>query len=352
MKIIHFDKKKGLAKIKVTNLDDLWHLKRIIEPNDLISGQIERKIKVGGAEERTRTERKLFFVKIKADKIKYEAEALRISGKIVEGPEELPIGASHTLDIKIGTIIKIEKKWKEFQIARLKEAQSASVAPKAIVCVLDDEQANFAAITASGIKHFGSIELRLAKKRLKEPKQKEKLGKVVAELMRLDKEKNLDAIILASPIFWKDELLKAIREKSPELAKKCKLEDVSTGSKRGITELINRGVAEKILKAGRLQKEFKLIDNLLAEIAKNGLAEYGLKQVKKAVEAGAVKILLITDKFISKQREKGTYEKIEKLIDKVEQAKGEVHVLDSKNEAGSKLDGLGGIAAILRFKLE
>ena len=351
MQIIHFNRKKGVAKVKVTNLDDLWHLSRIIEPGDLISGQIERKIKVGGAEEKARIARRLFFVKIKADKIKYDAEALRIAGKIVEAPEDLPLGASHTLDVKINTIIKIEKKWRDYQITRLQEAQSASVIPKAIVCVLDDEQANFAAITPSGIKHLSSIALRLAKKRLKEPKQKEKLGKVVSELIRFDKEKNLDAIILASPIFWKDELLKAIKDKSPKLAKKCKLEDVSTGSKRGITEVINRGVAEKVLKAGRLQKEFKFVEKLLAEIAKSGKAEYGLKQVKAAAKASAVKVLLITDKLISKQREKGTYASIEKLIDSVEKNKGEVHILDSKNEAGSKLDGLGGISALLRFKL-
>jgi len=348
---MHFDRKKGRAKVKITNLDDLWHLSRIIEPDDLVSGQIERKIKVGGAEERARVERRLFFVKIKINKIKYEAEALRIAGKIIEGPEELPIGASHTLDIQVNSIIKIEKKWRDYQIARLKEAQEAAVAPKAIVCVLDDSEANIAAITASGVRHLGSIELRLAKKRLKEPKQKEKLGKVVAELMRLDEEKKLDAIILASPIFWKDELLKAIKEKDPKLAKKCKLEDVSTGSKRGITEVINRGVAEKVLKAGRLQKEFKFVEDLLAEISKGGLAEYGLKQVKEAAKSNAIKILLITDKLISKAREKGTYAGIEKLIDSVEKAKAEVHVIDSKNEAGQKLDGLGGIAAILRFKL-
>jgi len=351
MKIVHFDKRKGIAKVKITNLDDLWHLSRIIEPGDLVSGQIERKIKVSGAEEKARVARKLFFVKLKADKVKYDAEILRISGKIVEGPEEIPLGASHTLDIQVGSLIKIEKKWKNYQIDRLKEAEVASTAPKAIICVLDDSEANIATITASGIKYLTSIELRLAKKRLAEPKQKEKLGKVVSELVRINKEKNPETIILASPLFWKDELLKALKEKAPDIAKKCKLENVSTGSKRGVAELLNKGVAERLLKAGRLEKEFKLIEDLLAEISKNGLAEYGLENVKSAAEAGAVKILLITDGLISSSREKGTYEEIEKIINAVEQSKGKVHILDSKNEAGSKLDGLGGIAAILRFKL-
>ncbi|MBD3263222.1 mRNA surveillance protein pelota, partial [Candidatus Woesearchaeota archaeon] len=299
MKIIHLNRKKSIAKIKVTNLDDLWHLSRIIEPNDLISGKIERKIKLGRAKEKSRAIRKSFFVKLKVDDIKYEAEALRLAGKIQEGPDELPKGASHTFDIKIGTIFKIEKKWKNYQVSRLKEAQAESQTPKAIACVLDDSEANIAAITPSGVKHLGKIALRLAKKRLKEPKQKEKLGKVVAELIRLEKEKDLDVIILGSPLFWKEELLKAIKDKSIKLAKKCRLEDVSTGSKRGITELINRGVIDKVLKKSRMQKEFQLVDNLLAEISKGGLGEYGLKQVKTAAKNSNIKVLLITDKFIS-----------------------------------------------------
>ena len=352
MKIISFDKKKGTAKLKVTNLDDLWHLSKIIEPGDLVSGQIERKIKIGGVEEKARVTRKLFFVKLKVDKIKYEASALRLAGKIVEGPEELPTGAAHTLDIGIGTALKVEKKWRQHQIERLKEAEAASIAPRALICVLDDEQANFATITASGIKHIGTITLRLAKKRLKEPKEKEKLGKVVAELIRLDKDKRPEIIILASPIFWKEELLKAVKEKSLSLAKKCRLEDVSTGSRAGITELLNRGVIEKLIKAGRLQKEFSLVEKLLAEISKAGAAEYGLEKIKMAAESGAIKTLLLTDKFIENSRKRGNYEEIENIIDLVEKSKGEVYIIDSKNEPGEKLDGLGGIAAILRFKLE
>ena len=35
----------------------------------------------------------------------------------------------------------------------------------------------------------------------------------------------------------------------------------------------------------------------------------------------------------------------------VDSTKGEILIISSENEAGKKLDGLGGIAAILRFKL-
>ena len=36
----------------------------------------------------------------------------------------------------------------------------------------------------------------------------------------------------------------------------------------------------------------------------------------------------------------------------VEQVKGEIHIISSDHEGGQKLDGLTGIAALLKYKLE
>ena len=57
MKLIHTDLKKGLVKIKVENLDDLWYLNQIIEKNDFIKGKTLRKIKIG--KETQRKQKKL-----------------------------------------------------------------------------------------------------------------------------------------------------------------------------------------------------------------------------------------------------------------------------------------------------
>ena len=44
MKTIHFNRKEGIAKIRVDTLDDLWHLSKIIEFGDALSGEIKRKV--------------------------------------------------------------------------------------------------------------------------------------------------------------------------------------------------------------------------------------------------------------------------------------------------------------------
>jgi len=350
MKIIHFNRKEGIAKIRIDTLDDLWHLSKIIEVGDALSGEIKRKVKLSGAEERSKSVVKNYFAKIKARKIKLESSVLKVLGEILEGSEELQIGAAHTLDIFPGDTIKIQKSWKEYQIRRLEEAEKASHAPKAIVCVLDDEQAHVAALTASGFQYLGGFELRLAKKRYIEKSADTGMGKVVAEILRLNAESNPNTIVIASPIFWKEVLVDAIKEKNPSIAKKIKLEGVSTGTKRALNELINRGVLEKILKSSQIQKEFELVESLMTEIAKKGLAVYG-KGVIEAVNAGAVKLLLFTDRVIEKSRELDKFADFERLIDAVEQQGGEVHIISTDHEAGEKLDALGGIAALLRFKI-
>ena len=46
------------------------------------------------------------------------------------------------------------------------------------------------------------------------------------------------------------------------------------------------------------------------------------------------------------------YKKIEDLMRLVEQTNGRIHIISSDHEGGQKLDGLTGIAALLRYRLE
>ena len=81
----------------------------------------------------------------------------------------------------------------------------------------------------------------------------------------------------------------------------------------------------------------------------DGKAAYGFADVRNALEYGAVETLLIADETLRKGREKG--EDIDKLLTEVEQTQGKVVVFSTAFEPGEKLHKLGGIAALLRFKV-
>jgi protein pelota len=279
----------------------------------------------------------------------FEPSAVRVTGLITEGSDELALGSHHTLDVRPSDVIKIYKAWKPFQVKRLKDAEAATKMPTVAVCVLDDEMANLAEFTPTGIKYLAQIQLGLAKKMFAE-KVEEKLGKLIAELYDLGKSREI--LVIASPLFWKDEVLKRIKDKHPDIAAKIRLEDVSTGGKRGVVELLKRGALDRIVKGSALQIEFNMVETLMVGIAKEtGLAVYKIDNIKDAAAAGAVKILLVTEKLIEKLREQKKFQELNEIFDATEATKGEIHIVSSKYEAGEKLDGLGGIGAILRYKI-
>ena len=108
----------------------------------------------------------------------------------------------------------------------------------------------------------------------------------------------------------------------------------------------------KILENSRVRTEQIVVEELLSEIKKNNLAGYGFEDTKKAVFAGAVNKLLITDDFIQQKRAAEEYDELDQLMKQVDSSQGEIYIISSKHESGKRLDGLGGIGVILRYKLE
>ena len=352
MKLIHSDFKKGQVKVKIENLDDLWYLNQIIETNDLVKGKTLRKIKIGQEQQRKiKIAKKSVFLQIQVEKVEFSktSNILRVSGTIKQGPEDIPLGSYHTFNIEENTIIAIIKQhWLKFQIDKLKEA-SKETKSKILICVHDREEAYFALMKKYGYSLLSTIKGTVAKKADEQKVESTFYKDIIKQLQEYDKRHNLNKIIIASPAFWKEDLMKELSDKS--LKDKIILATCSSVGENAINEVLKRPETEEALKQDRISKEFKVVDELLTEISKNNLASYGLKETKNAAQAGAVKTLLITDRFIQKRREENKYTEIEEMMKTVDKIKGSIIVISSDHEAGKKLNGLGGIAAILRYKI-
>jgi len=347
MKLLHFNKKEGLAKLIPESLDDLYHVSKLAEPGDLAGAMSSRKLKKGGEQGRQSATRRPCFIRIKVKKLEldYASSVLKISGEVDNEPKDVPKGSAHSLTIEAGTQLKlIKERWKKHQIDRLNKAKTKRYASTLLVCSLDDDKAAFASLSDAGIRELGEIALSLASKRAK-VSTKEQYENLAAALRNFFDSFNSASVVLVSPGFWKDELFKVVKSKDADLAKKVRVEPVSAGGLAGVKELVKKGVS----KESTIEEEAKLIEELGQRIAKSGKATYGFAEVKKAV--AAIEKLAISEKFIAKSRKAGTYSGVEKLVDAVEKANGKVIVFDSASEAGKVLDGLGGVAALLRYKL-
>jgi protein pelota len=352
MKVIFKDFSKGELKVQVQNMEDLWYLSHIVDENDVVSGKTFRKIKIG-QEPNVKIIRKPVFLKIEVEKVEFHkfSNSLRVSGKVVEGTEEVGKGSYHTFDLDEGTIISINKiKWYKYQIDKVEEALKEKNV-KVLICVLDRESVGFALLKNYGYDYLSDIESDMRKKG---DEGKEKESNFYSELSKQMKQYvdryNIQNIVIGSPAFWKDDLMKVVKKKNPELVKIITLATCNNTGRNGVNEVLKRDEVKTVLSQDRATKEMNLVEELLGEIAKDGKAAYGFKEVKAAAEAGAVKKLLVVDDMISDYRNDGNYAELDAIMKSVDNAQGEIIIISSEHDGGKKLKGLGNIGGLLRYK--
>jgi len=352
MKLLHSNLKKGEIKVLTQSLDDLWYLSTIIEPKDIVQGKTLRKIKPASSDEKSKEAvKKPVFIKLEVEKVEFSkySNVLRVLGIIKEAPEEIPLGEHHTFNVDDNTAITIIKQsWLKYQLDKLREACSEKKS-SLLICVHDREEAYFALFKKYGYEVVAHIQGEVQKKREENIKKENFYLAIINKIKEYVERHKIKQVILASPSFWKEDLMKELKDN--ELKQKIILATCSSATKNGIEEVIKRPEVREALKQERTAKEINKVEELFTEIAKNNLAVYGLKETEKASLIGAVKELLITDSFIIKSRNENFYNNVEHIMKTVDKAKGEVEIISSEHEAGKKLDGLGGIAAVLRFKL-
>ena len=156
--------------------------------------------------------------------------------------------------------------------------------------------------------------------------------------------------------------------------------DISYTGDTGFREALQR--SEDILKEASVFREKKILDRFFEELAKGGLAVYGLKEVITTLEGGNVDTLILIDSMdwvkvnfscscgsaltktinrdlIESQKcqiceKKLTVLKQEELTEKIiltaEKMGTKVEMVSAETPQGEQFKGLGGIGVILRYK--
>jgi peptide chain release factor subunit 1 len=155
----------------------------------------------------------------------------------------------------------------------------------------------------------------------------------------------------------------------------------------GLRELVER--SEDLLKESSVAKERAIVKRFFAELEKNGPVTYGVKEVKEAIDSGAVDTLLLSEGFDwvrvvfecqcnaykeerdmpkrhldegrvfkcpkcdgnMKPKEGEITELLDIFIDKAEKIGAKVEMISLETPEGSQFKELGGIAAMLRYKI-
>ena len=341
-----FKRHENRIKVKTEITEDLWHLEKVIKPGDLVSGESDRKV----TNDVGRSERIPVRLTLQTEKVEFHKPSgtLKVLGIIISGsPEEyIRLKSHHSLDIGLFDTITIEKEWKQYELDRLKEAEKGARREKVFVLMIDEREAEFFVIREFGIESLGKIQ---CESRGKYSEQKESVSpNYYREILALIALKEVKKLVVAGPGFEKDNFFDYVKDKDSKLAKKIVVESAGNTGDQGIFELVNKGTLDNILRENRFAEETKAVERFIAEVSrKNGKATYGVTNVQKALEMGAVDELLIIDSLLFDKRET-----IERLLDSAGKTKTRVMLVSHENEASQKLKGFTGVAAILRFTVE
>ena len=334
------------------SLDDLWHLSHVVEPGDTVAGDTTRRIQRDDEQLRdTGGEREHIWVALDVEDVEFArfANRLRIGGTIVDCSREDQLGHHHTINVEEHTELDVTKRWKPDQRDRVEEAVEATDNPDVAIATVEEGQAHVHTVAQYGTEERATITAPTGKGEYAQPRS-ELFGELAAILARQD----VDAIILAGPGFTKQDALGYIEEHNPELTDRITTVDTSSVGDRGVHEVLKRGAVEDVQKETRIAEESDLIDELMERIAEGTKVAYGPEQVATAAEYGAIERLLVLDDQLREERS-GAGEwgiDVDSVIETTEQKGGEVTVFSSEFDPGRQLANIGGIAALLRYRLE
>lgn len=205
--------------------------------------------------------------------------------------------------------------------------------------------------------------------------------KEIAETMKTVFSEEMKGIILGGSGMGKDDFLKGDYIGTDMKKKVLGTIDVGYTNEQGLHELVEKG--KDLLKESAFSKEKEIVNKFLANLQKdNGLSVYGIRSVLKALESGAVETILISEGFEWKEVELicasghsekrfakdieeqftcskcgqrmgvlGTQDGIDAVVQMAEKYNTIVEIISRETREGEQLYQLGGIGAILRWRL-
>ena len=328
-------------------------------------------------------------IRVKSLDFDPQAGELHVSGQVARENKWTKFGQYHTLDLELQRNFTLEKEvegkdggegWDSIARTQLEEAVDQTRGTEAVAVVMDEGLANICFLTQFQTVLRQRVEVSVPKKRpgagrsADHDKGLQRFFKTTLETLKRQLEVLLEGkdesatfpILLASPGFTAAGFLKHITETASSQGDKV-LQDLvkrkafvvthsSSAHLASLNEVLKGPEVLNRMKDTKYARETRAMDDFHTLLRKDdGRAWYGPNEVEAAVDRGAVGrgggILLISHALFRCQ-EVGTRRRWVKLVDQVRDVEGgEVRILSSDHESGKRLEGLGGIAAILTYPI-
>ena len=328
----------GEIRLFPESIDDLWHLRHLISPGNLVFATAFRSADTASDKIRPeKVEKRPVRLGIRVERVEFSEHGirLRVSGIIEHGVDT---GAYHTINVETGFEISVIRQWLPIDFERIERAVKASVYGVIHLLTIEEGEAELFRLRQYGPESVMTIMSGSGKGGETETRTGF-FEQVLAPLTTIS-----GPLIIAGPGFIKEDFVKFAKSRScPGLERAIIIETRRIG-RGAVQEVIGGGALDALMNDLQLSREVKMMDEVLLRISQDGAVAYGLSEVRKAIEYGAVEQVLIADTLL-RNRE------ILQLIQKAETTRASIVVLSSGFEPGERLIALGGTAALLRYRL-
>lgn len=328
----------GEIRLFPENIDDIWHLSHLVAPGDLVFATTLRTSDTSTDKIRPeKAEKRPVRLGIRVEKVEFHhyANRLRVTGVIEYGMEA---GSYHTLNIETGYEISVIRQWRKSDFERIDRAVKASVYDVIHILTIEEGEAEL-----FRIRHFGPelvITITMGSGKGMEVNSRTSFfEKVLGQLSPVN-----GPLVVAGPGFIKEDFMKFFRARESDKASKTVVVETRRTGAGAVQEVIGLGTLEKLAGDLQLAREVNLMGEFLKRISKGGPVAYGRTEVKSAGECGAIEEILVVDTLIRDTDIVG-------LMEQAERADAAVVVFSSGFEPGKQLEALGGVAALLRYRI-
>ncbi|MDD1678780.1 MAG: mRNA surveillance protein pelota [Methanomicrobiales archaeon] len=340
MKAEQGELKRGYGEIRLFPEvpDDLWHLEHLISPGDLVFATTLRTADTPQDKLRPeKAEKRPVRIGIRVEKVSFHpyTNRLRIGGKIEHGPD---MGAHHTFNIDAGTEISVIKQWSRLDRERLERAERSTTFGAIHILTLEEGEGQIFRLRQFGPEWVETITIGSGKGAGTEGK------KVLFETILSRLALITGHIVLAGPGFVKDDFIRFLKEKTPDLRDRVLVVETRGTGRGGVQEVIGQGVLEQLVGDLQLQREVRVMEEFLTRISKGEPIAYGVREVEEAVACGAADQIMVADSMLHDPQ-------VTTILEQAEKIRAQIRILSTSFEPGMQLESLGGIAALLRYHL-
>lgn len=369
MKLVHkeFEKDgKGSATLIPEESEDLWHLFNLSAKGDTIRATTVRKIQKEGSTGTVQTETKKFLMTIEVKSVEYDAagDCIRFSGKNCEENQWIKLGAHHTIEVGLDNKVTLGKDcWDAIYLNQLDEATDVKKTAEVAVVLLEAGVANFHLLTAVLAKDVFRVNVALPKKRVTTTGYDKAVVRFYEQVYTgIRDHLNLEivkCVVLAGPGFVKDDFLSWMQLHATQagdsqiLQKRSSFVTAHTSCvhKQALKELLADEGVQKSISNTKAAEHLKALESFYSLVkSEPDRVCYGPKQVREAVEKGAVSRLMLVDSLF-RNANLALRKQYVAMTESARDQGATVYIFSSQHVSGEQLQQLSGLAGILRFPL-